>query len=204
MSHNFDKIFFINLDKRTDRLEEITAELQQYNLYDNSERFQAIHVPEQGILGCTMSHLAVIKIAKERKYKQILILEDDFYFVVSKEELENQLNTFFDSNISYNVCMIAYNLNKSEPTEYPFIQKVIDAQSASGYIVHESFYDAIINLYEEGIPLLRDTNHHWLYANDQIWKRLQPNCDWFMFTTRIGKQRAGYSDNSYKYQTYEC
>ena len=83
MSHHIPHIFYINLDKRTDRRAEIEQELQQFNLYDKAERFPAIPVPNQGILGCTMSHLAVLKLAKERKYKQVLILEDDFFFIIS-------------------------------------------------------------------------------------------------------------------------
>lgn len=204
MSDNIDKIFYINLDKRTDRREQIEEELKQYNLLNNAERFPAIHTPEQGILGCTMSHLAVIKLAKERNYKQVLIVEDDFYFIISKEKFENELNTFFESTIPFDVCMISYNINQSNPTEYTFLQKITDAQTASGYIIHQSFYDSIINVLEGAIEPLRETQQHWIYANDQIWKSLQPISNWYALTTRCGKQRDGYSDNSNKYQEYNC
>jgi glycosyl transferase family 25 len=203
MSQNLEKIFYINLDKRTDRREEIENELKQFNLYDKTERFPAIHNPNQGILGCTMSHLAVFKLAKERNYEQVLILEDDFYFIVSQSEFENTLTEFFDAKIPYDVCMISYHIQQSEPTEYPFIHKVIEAQTASGYIVHKSFYDTLINLYEDAVPKLRDTNHHWLYANDQVWKQIQPTAKWYALTTRCGRQRDGFSDNSNRYQTYD-
>lgn len=202
MSQNLEKIFYINLDKRTDRREEIENELKQFDLYDKAERFPAIHTPDQGILGCTMSHLAVFKLARERKYKQVLILEDDFYFIINNQEFEKTLSEFFDAKIPYNVCMISYHIQQSEPTEYPFIQKVLEAQTASGYIVHNSFYDQLIDLYEDAVPKLRDTNHHWLYANDQVWKQIQPTSLWYALTIRCGKQRDGYSDNSNKYQTY--
>lgn len=201
--NNIPKIFYINLDKRTDRREQIENELHKYNLYDKSERFPAIHTPDQGILGCTMSHLAVLRLAKERNYKQILILEDDFYFIVPPDEFERILQDFFDSTPDFNVCMIAYKLCQSEPTQQPFIQKVIEAQSASGYIVHQSFYDPLIKIFEEAIPLLRDTQQHWNYANDQIWKRLQPHSNWFAIT-RCGRQRDGFSDNSNKFESYDC
>jgi GR25 family glycosyltransferase involved in LPS biosynthesis len=151
-----------------------------------------------------MSHLAVIKLAKERNYKQILILEDDFYFTISKEEFENELNLFFNSNIPYNVCMISYITNKITETEYPFIQKVLDAQTASGYILHNSFYDNLIELFEDAVEKLRETKEHWNYANDQIWKKIQPISDWYILTKRCGKQRDGYSDNTKKYENYNC
>jgi glycosyl transferase family 25 len=204
MSTNLERIFYINLDKRNDRKDEIENELINYNLFDKSERFSAIYTPDQGILGCTMSHLAVIKLAKERKYKQILILEDDFYFVVSKEEFENQLTIFFDSNISYNVCMISYNMICSAPTEDSFLLKVLNAQTASGYILHESFYDSLITLYEDAIPKLKETGQHWIYACDIIWKRLQPHSEWFAFNPRCGKQRDGFSDNENSFVSYDC
>jgi len=204
MSQNIPRIFYINLDKRTDRRQEIEKELEQFNLLDKAERFQAFYTPDQGILGCTQSHLAVIKLAKERNYPNVLILEDDFYFIISKDEFEHELNEFFNNNIIFDVCMISYHLQQSQPTPYPFIQKVIEGQTASGYIVHNSFYDKIINLYEEAIPLLQQTGEHWHYANDQVWKRLQPNANWYALTTRCGRQRPGFSDNSGQYQEQEC
>jgi glycosyl transferase family 25 len=204
MNH-IDKIFYINLESRSDRREQIENELAKYNLLEKAERIEAIPTPGRGILGCTMSHLNTIKLAKERNYQNVLILEDDFYFTVSKEEFENTLQTFFESNVSYDICMISYNIQRAEPNEeHPFIQKVIEAQTASGYIVHHSFYDKIINLYEWAIPLLDQTGEHWNYANDQVWKQLQPNANWYALTTRCGKQRPGYSDNSQQFESHDC
>jgi len=205
MSKNIDKILYINLDKRADRKEEIEMELRNHDLVKVAERIQAIETPGQGILGCTMSHLNAIKLAKERNYTNVLILEDDFQFTISKEEFENQLQTFYENNIDFDVCMISYNIQQAEQTpQYPFLKKVIEAQTASGYIVHRQFYDKIIELYEWAIPLLRDTKEHWNYANDQCWKRLQPTAKWYCFTERCGRQRAGYSDNSEKFEDHDC
>ena len=204
MSNTLQRIFYINLDKRADRREQIERELRQYNLYDKAERFSAFHTPDQGCLGCAMSHLAVLELAKERNYQQVLILEDDFYFTVSPQEFENLLQTFFESAPDYNVCMISYNMIQSTATNQPFIQKILEAQTASGYIVHHSFYDPLIKILEEAIPLLRQTREHWNYANDQIWKRLQPTSNWFAIVPRCGKQRDGFSDNSNKQESYDC
>jgi len=204
MTHHISKIFYINLDERSDRKEEIETELTTYDLLDHSERIQAFYTPGQGILGCTMSHLKALKLAKERKYKNVLILEDDFQFTITKEELDNQLTALFEQGPEFDVCMISFNIQQSIPTEYPFLQKVIKAQTASGYIVSESFYDSIIELYEWAIPLLDQTREHWNYANDQCWKLLQPNSNWYAFTNRCGKQRPGYSDNSERFEDYNC
>ena len=204
MSHNIDHVFYINLDYREDRKEEIESEIQKMNLQEKTERFPGIRVVEQGILGCTKSHLAVLKLAKERGYKNVLILEDDFEFVVSKEEFERELETFFKSDIEYDVCMLSYLLNTIEEQEYPNtnVKRLLEAQTASGYLVNAKYYDTIIELYEWAWPLLENTKAHWLYANDQCWKTLQKKDKWLYFVNRLGKQRASYSDNSMTYMDY--
>jgi glycosyl transferase family 25 len=202
MSHNIDKIIFINLEKRKDRLLEIKNELDTFNL--QYERFNAIE-NEYGIVGCGYSHLAVLKIAKERNYKNILILEDDFTFIVSKEEFEFELNRFFDNVTEYDVCMISCSVNEKEDIDnLPFIDRIIFGQTASGYIVNNHYFDKIIELYEYNIPLLEKTGEHWNYANDIVWRKLQEKDKWFFINRRIGKQRAGYSDNSKCYCDYNC
>lgn len=207
MSQNIDHIFYINLDYREDRREEIESEIEKYELTEKTERFSGIRVMEQGILGCTKSHLAVLKLAKERRYKNVLILEDDFEFVLPKEEFEHSLQVFFDSGIEYDVCMLSYLLQKENEIDEliemcPILNRVIEAQTASGYLVNEKYYDTIIALYEWAWPLLEETKAHWLYANDQCWKSLQKKDRWFYFKNRIGKQRASYSDNSMSFMDY--
>ena len=199
----FGDVYYINLDKRPDRLREICAELEKMDI--RGVRFPAIE-HASGIVGCGYSHLAVLKLARERKLKNVLILEDDFEFLVSKDEFYAILQDFFNSGIPYDVLMLSYNIIEAEAmknTKNPSIQRIISAQTASGYIVNESMYDRLIALYETNIPLLEQTGKHWIYANDQIWKQLQgPNSEWLATTVRIGKQRASYSDNSRSFQDY--
>ena len=202
MSHNIAKIIYINLERRKDRFNEINEQLSNFNL--EGERFNAIP-NSNGIIGCGYSHLEVLKLAKERGYKNVLILEDDFEFLISKEEFEKNLSQLFDANVEYDVCMLSYNLIQSEPSKYgPFLKKVLEAQAASAYLVNNSYFDSLINLYTEAIPLLEKTGKHWIYANDQIWKELQRKDNWVCFTTRIGKQRDGFSDNGNCYCVYNC
>ena len=200
MSHNIDKIIYINLNKRSDRREEIENELNKFGL--EYERFEAIDVPHFGQLGCAISHLSVLKIAKERGYKNILILEDDFTFTVTKDEFENQLNSFFNSNINYNVCMLSYNLIKHTESNYKFLFKALDVQTTSGYIVNSNYYDKLINIFEPNIQFLAESKRTDLYSVDVVWKKLQPNDDWFCFINRIGIQRPSYSDIEYSFVEY--
>ena len=192
MSHNIDKIYYINLNKRTDRREQIEKELNEFGL--NYERFEAIETHGFGIHGCGLSHLAVLKLAKENNYENVLILEDDFTFLVSKDEFEQQLTSFFDLKLPFDVLMLSYLLKHTEDTKYESISKVKEAETAAGYLVNKNYYNTLIDLYEWAMPLLNQTKKHWIYANDQVWKRLQAKDSWYYFTMRIGKQAPGYSD----------
>lgn len=203
MSHNIDKIVYINLDKRPDRKQSIESQLGEYTLLDKSERFAAIDYPKFGIYGCGMSHLSVIKDAKKNGYKNVLILEDDFVFLVEPAVFESELAQFFDANIEFDICMISYVLIRGTTvSEHPFITRIQEAQTASGYIVNSSYYDTMIALYEDAMPKLLSTRRHWEYANDQIWKKLQIQDNWFCFKTRIGKQMDGYSNNANAFMSY--
>lgn len=201
MSKYIDKIMYINLKSRVDRLEQIERELNNFQL-QNYERFEAICTPDFGIYGCGLSHLAVLKLAKKRSYKNILILEDDFQFIVTKEIFEENLRIFFENNKYYNVCMLSYNLHNYANIDNSNVNRVLFAQTASGYIVNANYYDKLIELYERYLPLLNTTKCHWVYANDIIWRDYQSKHIWYCFKTRIGKQRPSYSDNSNKFADY--
>jgi len=198
MCDQIDRILYINLDRREDRRNEIEAEIERMKLNDQAERFTAIEVlPPMGILGCGKSHLAVLKMAKERAYKRVLILEDDFLFTVTREELEASLTNLFEQHPRFDVCFLTCYLNEGTVLENtPQFTKVHSATTASAYIVQEHYYDEIIRLYEWAMPQLEATHAHWLYANDQVWGDLQKRDQWICFTNRLGQQRPGFSDNT--------
>jgi GR25 family glycosyltransferase involved in LPS biosynthesis len=166
-----------------------------------AERFSAID-RKPGIIGCTASHLAVIKRAKEEGWPNVLIFEDDFMFLVDKHTFENNLRNFFSSNIYYDVLLLGYNLKGTSEQINEFISRGHDIQAPSGYIVKNTFYDKLINTWESALENLIATNMHWLYANDQSWKILQTANKFLYFNTRIGKQRGSWRDNSECYMEY--
>jgi glycosyl transferase family 25 len=203
MSHNIDHIFYINLAHRQDRRVEIERELDAFEL--SYERFEAISTPGCGSIGCSYSHLGVLTLARERGYRNVLIFEDDFQFKVTKDEFENALIPLFTLPFKFDVCMLGYNLNRGEVSpEFPWLTRVYEAQTMSAYLVHNSMYDRLIELYEWSSPLMESTREHWNYACDQAWKRFQPNAQWYCFTRRMGIQRPSHSDNTDKFEDYHC
>jgi GR25 family glycosyltransferase involved in LPS biosynthesis len=89
----FDGAFYINLDSRTDRKEQFEERSRKVGII--AERFPAISPAAFGIpmhpecdevqelhkYGCTLSHFAAIRLAKERGYQKVLIFEDDCIFI---------------------------------------------------------------------------------------------------------------------------
>ena len=187
----FDEIqaFYINLDHRKDRKEEIETELKENNIM--FERFPAIK-NENGALGCSKSQLNVIKLEKERNYKKIIIFEDDFEFIVSKDEFEEEMKKL--DNVKFDVCLLAYNTDNLYDSQYDFLYKIKDAQTTSGYIINYHYYDTLIKCWEESIKMFEITGNEKKYTCDQSWKILQEKDNWFCFKKRIGKQRESYSD----------
>ena len=196
----FDGVYYINLKYRIDRKKQIEKELNNFHI--KYERFDAIK-HDIGIIGCGLSHLAVLEKAKELNLKNVLIFEDDFKFIVDENTFWNEMNKFFNKNIDYDVVFPSYNLLESQPYDDQLF-KVLNSQSASCYIVNGKYLDKLINTMKEGVLLLKQTGEHWNYANDQYWKKLQPNDNWYAFNIRIGKQRTSYSDCANTIMEYNC
>ena len=182
--------FYINLNRRADRRKDFEKECEQIGI--SVERFPAVE-HSLGGYGCLQSHIQVLKLARERGYPIVTIFEDDFQFLVSRNEFESILASI---PTDFDVMMLSYNLLKSQPYNERF-GRCLDVQTASGYVVHQRFYDKLLANLEEALDLFtKDLTHtgYQKYAIDQYWKRLQPTSNWFYSLRRIGRQQPSYSD----------
>ena len=199
MSFQLGGAFYINLDRRTDRRAEIEGELQCMGI--SGERFPAIENPD-GAIGCMMSHLKVLELAKERGYPNVLILEDDLTFLVGKEELWKVLDSAVqETDGNYEVIMLSYNIRESTPFS-PNLLAIQYAGTASGYIVHSDFYTTLINLTRWALEKYWETGYKGLFAYDVAWSRIQGN-RWFATSKRIGIQRPSFSDIEGRHTDYK-
>ena len=162
------------------------------------ERFPAV-ARSPGALGCSYSHRNVIALAKERGYPHVIVFEDDFQFLISRAEFDDILAKLPDD---FDVVMLSYDLQRSEPYNDAF-GRVLEVQSASGYIVSSKFYDTLLTTWETSLAEYEKYPHcHWLFINDQSWKPLQPISRWYYSLVRVGKQRPSWSDISNDYVDY--
>lgn len=184
-------VIYINLDTRKDRNEHVQNELKKIGI-NNYERFSAIKL-ENGAIGCSMSHLKCVELAKRKNYDFVLICEDDIEFLYP-QLLLNQLNLFFNSNIEWDVILIAgNNMLPYNPINETCI-KVFNCQTTTGYIVKQSYYDTLIDNFKSGIHnLLKEpTNNE--YKIDKYWFKLQRNDNWYLIIPLTVVQREDYSD----------
>lgn len=201
---NFDQIYYINLDKRVDRNEQILDEMNKMD-FDMSKvtRISGIN-HEIGSLGCSMSHLNILLDCQKKNYKNCLIFEDDFVFKNTKQETYKILSDFWNTNKQWDIVMFSGYIRKYKPTDFKFLFKVIDAQTTSGYAVNKCFLPTLIKNYQEGIDqYIKLNKKNGQLCIDIYWKKLQENANWFVLYPKLGSQRPGYSDIEKKIVNYK-
>jgi glycosyl transferase, family 25 len=186
-----EKVVYINLAKRKDRREHMEKITLMFA--DKVSRFEAIENTTSGYLGCTQSHIEVLKLALKNNWKNVLILEDDieFHNILDGYRTLQQLVTN-----DYDVIMLGGTCVHS------IGNKVLSAQCASSYFVNSHYYATLIANLEEGYELLKQTNDPTRFANDQYWKHLQRRDNWLILQPCLLYQKPDYSNNENRYVDY--
>jgi glycosyl transferase family 25 len=188
---DIEHAFYINLESRTDRKQHV--EKQLLNIGIRATRFNAIRL-NNGAIGCSMSHLKCLEIAKQNNWEYVLIVEDDILFL-KPELFKNQVNKFFKNHIDFDVLLIAGNNMPPYQKMDDSCVKVCRCQTTTGYIVKKHYYDTLIANIREGIQkLMKNPEQHALYAIDKHWFKLQEKDNWYLITPLTVIQREDYSD----------
>ena len=199
-SNDIQNIYYINLDRRIDR--KIHIENQIKLLDWKATRFPAI-LNSFGALGCSLSHLALLKYAKNNNLDHILILEDDVSFLNPSLFLNN-LNQFLRTHANFDVLLLAGNNMGNYERFDDCCVKVSQCQTTTAYLVKNHYYDTLIKNYETSINLLQlYPNKYCDYALDQFWKKLQKIHNWFLLTPLSVVQRPDISDVEKRVTNYK-
>ena len=197
-------ILYINLDSRPDRRTHIEQQLNTLGWSAGEyERFPAIKLAN-GRIGCSLSHLKCLQMAKERGYTHVLLCEDDTQFL-APEELKRQFNTFLQSypTLKWDVIMLAGNNVPPYKRLSPAAIQVTHCQTTTCYLVNQPYYDTLLQNIRDGLNLLvRMPTQHVDYAIDKYWLRLQKAGHWFLITPPTVVQRDDYSDIEKKHTRY--
>ena len=195
-------IFYINLEHRLDRNEHVQQQLDTIGLTSVAKRFNAIKM-ENGAIGCSMSHLALLKYAVKNSLDHILIIEDDIQFL-NPELFKTQLNLFLEMH-GNNWDVILFAGNNMPPYEKidDTCVKVNMCQTTTGYIVNGHYIEKLMDNVKMGITnLLHTPQYHSLYAIDKYWFKLQKMDRWFLIVPLTVVQREDYSDIEKKVINY--
>ena len=153
----FDKIYYLNLAKDTDRNESILEEFAKYDI-TNFERIEGTiidTIPDKSLwrnfnvdlltdkyilggLGCRATHLKAIKKAKEDGHKKILILEDDVKIMANPSTILKQNKVQLEKK-GWDLLYFGGNI---EPL---YRSQVVGAYA---YGVKDTLFDDIINMAE--------------------------------------------------------
>lgn len=201
---HIDRVYFINMDHRPDRLAQILEELTRMGVPDHKvQRISGVQ-DRFGALGCSKAHRNALLDCEAQGYRTCLILEDDFVFQRSREDTWETLNRFFLSRTQWDVVMWASVTHHWENTCLDFMVRVLDAQTTAGYMVHSAFLPALLANVQDGITALEAHSQAVTHACiDQHWKSLQAASEWFVFHPRLGCQRDGLSDIEQRHTSYQ-
>lgn len=203
MNRHFEHIFFINLERRKDRLLEITNELKKHNItaelvtgidgstLDIKEMISEDgQIVSKGDIGCTLSHLKVVKLAKERGYKNYFVFEDDAELIINFNEVLDTYMKYVPND--WDFLYFGGNHMGGLQSVNLCVSKIFKTFTTHAFGVKETVYDAMIEV------LGRE--------NDKVdigIASLHSKFNSYVFRPHIAFQRASYSDILNKYTDYQ-
>ena len=193
-------VLYINLDHRTDRLSHVKGELTKIGIQDPT-RFPAVKMPA-GNVGCTISHIRCLEIAKKNEWPAVFICEDDITFT-QPDVLLNSLKKMVESGIEWDVLVIGGNNCPPFIQTADFCARVMNVQPTTGYIVKKEYYDILYDNFKVGLAkLMREPERKKEFSIDIYWKELQKTGRWYMLLPLTVVQYYDYSDIEEKVTDY--
>lgn len=210
----FDKVWYINLDRRPDRRAVIEAQLA--TLHITAERWPAQDGNPWGYskgllrqeVGCLISHLTLIKHCKVQGYPKVLILEDDAEFLPKFEfNFSERLRGVPDK---WTMLYFGGNHNLTDPDAHrahpipgsKYVIKCCYTLTTHAYGLRSEAYDAIINVLEPPNKVFNDSLRQSLdlyYAELQWRKQVTA----YAFHPALITQSDGFSDIQQTHVSYK-
>ncbi len=183
---------YINLDKRTDRKQQIEQQLSRFFSDVPCYRVPGV-VAKFGALGCANAQLNQLRDALRRNQTEMTIFhEDDFDYDHDPRPLLKWINSL---RLRWSVILFAANEPKCQRTTFPQLARCTDAQTTSCFMVHRDYLPTLIRNFEESVKLLtKEGKPKHDYCVDIYWKRLQKGDRWYLALPLMGHQREDFSD----------
>jgi len=198
INQKIDSIYYINLKTRDDRKQQF---LDNFPSVDESRivRIEGHYYPENGAVGCLMSHVTALSRAlEENSGENILIAEDDLH-IKDMDYCNRMLDLLFENIPDWDVILLGQNIVDSKDTGIETdnrekIVRILDSQTTSGYLIKKKYIPKLLGIYKRDLSNYFKTGEWKNYFVDQSWKVLQPVDKWYSFKPTVAVQRPSYSD----------
>lgn len=207
----FDKIYCINLDRRTDRWEECqkifskhNIDVERFSAIDGNENNHNLGYPFDNELAGAISHTKVIEKAQELKLQRVLILEDDVDFVDDLEkkftEYVNQIPNNWDGLLfGGNHVGGGHLVNQN-------VMKVNRSYALHAYALTQNVFKETIDYMNSRIQNVIDNGSEVIktsVAADFFMADLHRINNWYCFRPHLAWQREGFSDIQKNIMNYD-
>jgi glycosyl transferase family 25 len=185
--NSIDAVVYINLLKRKDRDERMKRVVSMFG--NKVQRFEAIE-HENGSIGCTRSHIAILKMAMDSDWKNILILEDDVDLnetIEGYEVLDNLMSK------PYDVILLGGAYTSIHRDNY----KLLFSCGTFSYLINRSYFSTLYSNFISGLELLEHTHNHLYYSVDRYWGSLMEADNWYCVAPNIFYHTDDYSNISH-------
>jgi len=197
--NQIDTFYFINLERRKDRLQQIKGEFIKMNIPVEKIIHINAFAHKIGTLGCSKSHIMTLKHFINSGKNRCMILEDDFEFTETQEKVNEVLENIFSCSARIDCLLISGQGGFIVKTTNPYLEKVIGSSTTAGYIITKEFAPKLLYNYIEGA----DKQEKWIttfgtpenvFNIDFYWMYEQINRHFYNTIPKLGKQRDSPSD----------
>ena len=179
---------YINLQCRPERNILTKEQLSSIGIWD-PKRYNA-YKTTNGSVGCGMSHLSVLKEARDKKMPYILVCEDDVIFS-NPDQLTQKIKNLEKED--WDVLLLGGNAFHPYSIFNEDAYRIHKCFTTTAYIVREHYYDTLIECWDIALKnLIRSIDLN--YSLDKAWFPLQERDKFLLIKPLSVYQRTGYSD----------
>lgn len=184
---------YINLNSRSDRVKHFENLKDKFPFLSEINRMSAIEHSD-GAIGCCMSHIQALCLLEKTDAPFIAIFEDDF--CVFDNDAFGRFICDFEKikDVDHWKIIVLTPRGTSIESKISNFKRVINNQTATGYIIKKDMIPILIKNFSESLQLqLKQTDKN-ICACDQYWKRLQQDYPFYYYKDIFGGQLEGWSN----------
>jgi GR25 family glycosyltransferase involved in LPS biosynthesis len=171
---------FINLAKRQSKKDDTIQNLRSQGFYvDESTRLEAIYDSDVPALGCAKSHYeCVSNFMAYTDNSAVIIIEDDWRFLVNREQLDEIISLVESSVDNWDVIQLSATDATSveiDSLESKYgelkIYKILKATSTAAYIVRKDFLPTLNSYFSKSIKRIQINMDEIIKINNAYYSK---------------------------------